>query len=313
MKTLRFRSSFAAIIASAAVLLVPTESHAIFGWFGCNSCGTTAMRPVTPVMAPTFAPAACPQTVNYMPQTAYRTVVQRVPVTTFQPVSTCDPCGNRVTAMRPIVTMQTQTQVVPYTTFRPVVMPMSTGCCGAQPATTFSPVGFSTPATMTMPAASSGCSSCSAGTTTVSPSYASPTYSTPVPSPAVPSYSQPAYASPSNGQPSYSSPANTAPSLNTAPASNGSAAPRTFRDEGGVTEPESRLRPIPDTSEQHHEPANRNTNSIFTPRLLDTEDRTTYQPRRYNVIPVADEQPGPVDYDVPGPVADDYGWRAARR
>jgi hypothetical protein len=73
------------------------------------------------------------------------------------------------------------------------------------------------------------------------------------------------------------------------------------------------LRPIPDTSEQNSEPANRNTNSIFKPRLLDTEDRTTYQPRRYQVIPVADEQPGPVDYEVPGPVADDYGWRAARR
>jgi hypothetical protein len=78
--------------------------------------------------------------------------------------------------------------------------------------------------------------------------------------------------------------------------------PQTFQqDDRGVTEGESRLRPIPD--DEQAQPSNKKTNSPLTPRLLDDNDRTTYRPLKYDVIPVsaADEAD-----------AND-GWRPARR
>ena len=68
------------------------------------------------------------------PQTCYRTVYQPVPVTCCQPLATCDPCGNQVLTMRPVVTYRMQAQVVPYTANQPMYgsvpsyAPVSGGC-----------------------------------------------------------------------------------------------------------------------------------------------------------------------------------------
>src|ERR1700685_2616328 len=88
-------------LASFATCLVlaagPATCQAqLFG--GC--CNRAA--PVT-TYRPLFAPVA-PQTVSYMPYTAYRTVYANMPVTAYQPVAACGPCGTPTTVMRPVTT-----------------------------------------------------------------------------------------------------------------------------------------------------------------------------------------------------------------
>ena len=308
MNAYTVRRVVAACAVAGSFLLVPAESQAIFHWFGGGGCcgggGTTAYRPYTATYAPYVAayPAApscntcyspapacntcyspapacntcspCQQTCNYVPQTCYRTVYQQVPVTACQPVSGCDSCGNQVTAMRPVVTYQTQARLVPYTTYRQVYTPTvsyapapvscATGNCGR-----------------------SNCSTC--GTTSSTPAYTNP----------APNY---APAPITQGVPG-SAPPSLAPPL-TPPAAE-TQVPQTFRDDSGVTDPESRLRVTPEASHQNSfESSNRSTNSTLTPRLLNSDDRTTYRPmkRSVTVIPVAAEE------DV-----DNDGWRAARR
>jgi hypothetical protein len=100
-------------------------------------------------------------------------------------------------------------------------------------------------------------------------------------------------------------PGSNVPSLANPPASApAAAAPQTFEKENSsVTEPESRLKPIPDEStHRQDELMNRNTNSTLQPRLLDT-DRTTYRELKHTtIIPVSAQEA--VDHD---------GWRAARK
>ena len=105
----------------------------------CSTCSTcpTGNR-LTTGFAPTQAannafnlqPGQCMKTcqqtcsrtvVNYVPYTAYRTAYKQVPVTTYKPQTTSDPCtGCTVTCMRPCTTYTYQCQQVPYTTYRPV-------------------------------------------------------------------------------------------------------------------------------------------------------------------------------------------------
>jgi hypothetical protein len=312
MNAYMVRHVMAACAVAGSMLMVPSESKAIFHWFGgCNSCGTTANRPVAAAYAPYAAPVVanyspcntcspCAQTCNYVPQTCYRTVYQQVPVTAYQPVSTCGPCGNQVTAMRPVITYQTQARLVPYTTYSPVYTPTvgyapaATGCatgnCGSS-------VSYAAPM-----APSSGCSSC--GTSGAAPAYSSPVYSQPSATyQSTPSYqSAPSYqAAPTTqlGVPGSSVPSLPQSQNVPAPAENRS----TFGNDGGVTEqPESRLRPIPDSSKQYDESSNKSTNSTLNPRLLQSDDRTTYRPTKSSVIPVSAE----------AAVATE-GWRPARR
>lgn len=290
-----------------AMATVPAESLAIFHGSGCNSCGrgTTAYRPITPTYAPmavaqpmAMGCSSCAQTCNYMPQTCYRTVYQQVPVTSFQPVAACGPCGNQVTAMRPVVTYQMQARLVPYTTYRPVFSPM-----GYAPAAVACPTGgcgstVSYGAALPTVSTATGCSSCSAA---VVPSYENATYSSPTYSTPSPSYSPspaPSYTpAPATGS---SSGAVQTPTPTLAPTE--PARPQTFmNDEHGATEVESRLHPIPDKEQQ--QPGNKKTNSTLSPRLLDSQDRTTYRPLKYDVIPVSAAE-----------LTDgNDGWRPARR
>jgi hypothetical protein len=117
----------------------------------CESCTVTCQR----------------QVVNYVPQTSYRTNWVQVPVTSYKPVATTDPCsGCTVTCMRPCTTYRWQAQRVPYTSYRPVYstvtvqrplnamlsgttgMPATAGCatCGVPAAPTAAPTaGVLTP------------------------------------------------------------------------------------------------------------------------------------------------------------------------
>jgi hypothetical protein len=155
-----------AVACSGLVLALPAESQAC--WF------TSCFRP---------APAACPapvapvQQVNYVPQTCYRTVCNSVPVTSYRPITTTDPCtGCPVTSLSPVTTYVQRPVVVPYTTYRPVVttvmMPIAPACptCSAcaAPATS-----YYAPAAVAAPAPSCGCGAPALTNATVAPALAS--------------------------------------------------------------------------------------------------------------------------------------------
>lgn len=131
---IRSKSQLAAILLSASTVFcaAPRESQAIFHWFrGCgNWCGQ-----------PTYANYGCyscaPQPVQaqYVPQTCYRTQYVSVPVTSYRPVTSCDPCtGCAQTCMRPVTTYMYQARLVPYTSYRIVYSnpcnTCPTGACG---------------------------------------------------------------------------------------------------------------------------------------------------------------------------------------
>ena len=110
------RSTLALGGALLALAAQPAQTQAFFhDWCGgCSWCGgRTTYRPFYAGYAPYAAgygcgscnpcptacnscPTACnpcaQQVCNYMPQTCYRTVYSQVPVTAYQPVTTCDPC-----------------------------------------------------------------------------------------------------------------------------------------------------------------------------------------------------------------------------
>lgn len=152
----------------------PTASCAPTGY---GSCATTAC---SSTCAPTGA-MALQQTVGYVPQTVYRTVYRQVPVTSYLPVSSCDPCGQAVTAYRPVTTYVPQAQRVAMTTYRAVptiaykpVIACTSGCatvCGASPCAGGACGGAT--AGYYSPAGSSSCSSCTPTYTPSSPSLSS--------------------------------------------------------------------------------------------------------------------------------------------
>ena len=110
----------------------PVAMTAAYGSADLGSC-TTCYKPQ--------------QCCRYVPQTCYRTVYNNVPVTTYRPVSSCDPCtGCVTTCMKPCTTYQRQAQSVPYTTYRMV--------CETR----------YTPVTSCAPACSTGCDMCSCPT-----------------------------------------------------------------------------------------------------------------------------------------------------
>lgn len=288
---------------AVATLSVPSESKAIFHWFG-GCCGWGAGRT-------TFMPTCNPcgvQTAQYVPQTAYRQEVINVPVTTYRPTTSCDPCtGMPVTVMRPVTALQQQVRMVPYTTYRIVYtqQPVATApaattyypttvgsscCTPSGAATTYSaPMSYSAPAGYTAPS------------TSVAPS--SPTYTTPGPSST--------YA-PSNGTSSYSgtttSPSTSAPSLpsgsypqqyeSARPGNSGSTQPQqqTYDPQQyesarpGIEDDQQQnshpLSPIPDeeTDNGSTQPYNGNRNGgqtgpTSTPRIISPLDsRTTAHP-----------------------------------
>jgi hypothetical protein len=293
-RTIMLRIKTAAVVLATGVSVLlgaPAESQAFFNWFGhhnrttyrpvvvaqpviaaptaCNSC-QTVQRPCQP---------ACTQTVQYVPQTCYRTVRVNTPVTTYRPVTSCDPCtGCPRTTMMPVTTMVQQCRRVPYTTYRPVAQqvcrPVS-ACSGACP----------TP-----------CNSCNTVASYQPMSYSQPTGSC------------------CNGSPSPAPAQMMAPSLSPTQAvpqpdlpAQGQT-PQTFRKpvEETSMEADSKLQEIPKSGGD----AQPYSSGLFkSPRLLDPQDRTTRldTPRAYVQTAV---------YTVPidrQEQLDAQGWRAAGR
>ena len=124
---------------------------------GCNTCATPVQQ----------------TTVNYVPQTAYRSSWARVPVTYYRPVATVNPTtGCPTNATQACTTYQWQVRRVPVTVMRPVYN--ATSCCPTTAA-------YQTTAVAAPQTISPGCSSCSSGyAATGSPQY----LSTPVAAPA---------------------------------------------------------------------------------------------------------------------------------
>ena len=123
-------------VAHFALLADQAQGGPLLDWLRGRRCrratvpflsGQTAVAPASTCgLQPGQCMTTCQQTcsrvvVNYVPCTAYRTCYKRVPVTTYRPVTTSDPCtGCTVTCMKPCTTYTYQLQRVPYTTYRPV-------------------------------------------------------------------------------------------------------------------------------------------------------------------------------------------------
>lgn len=84
-----------------------------------------AATPIAPTTTVTYAPAA--QTCYYAPETRYRWVYGRMPVTSYRPVNVVDPCTGAVTTTYQPVTRLTLLPWLhrePYTTYRLVCTPV---------------------------------------------------------------------------------------------------------------------------------------------------------------------------------------------
>lgn len=158
--------------AMAVVALMSTASQAglcdtLFGW--CGLCSKSQQQQVAymPPVAPACGP--CAPNVTYVPQTAYRTVYRRVPVTTYRPIAVTDACtGCATTALRPVVTYRRQPQLIPYRSYRLVYSnPVRSACnpCATCPSPCATGVCGS--------ASSSGCTSCANGGPTPAQTYES--------------------------------------------------------------------------------------------------------------------------------------------
>jgi hypothetical protein len=157
---------------AGAFLASPSESKAIFHWFGSGCCGggqtTASYAPTTAYYAPTtayyapttayYAPACntcTPQVASYVPQTSYRTQYVNVPVTAYRPVVASDACtGCPVTVMRPVTSYVRQVQMVPYTSYRVVYSPVTSGCCTTS---YYAPAAYAPAAACCAPAAPACC------------------------------------------------------------------------------------------------------------------------------------------------------------
>ncbi len=194
-------------VACAALTLGaarPAQACCLCHLFG--GCGCAAPAP-----AATCAP---PYQVNYVPQTCYRTMYSSVPVTSYRPVTSSDPCtGCPVTSYMPVTSYVQKPVVVPYTTYRPVYTAAyapacgcstcgcsacGTGACGAATATYYAPAAPSCGcaaaaapvATYYAPAAPScGCGAAAAAPTATyyAPAAPAATYYAPAAAPAAPS------------------------------------------------------------------------------------------------------------------------------
>jgi hypothetical protein len=103
----------------AAALPVQAQACWLFNCFGHHS-RTTFYAPAA-VAAPACN-TCVPQTVSYVPQTAYRPLLTTTPVVAMRPVTATDPCtGCPTTVMQPTTSYVQRAVMMPYTTYRPVV------------------------------------------------------------------------------------------------------------------------------------------------------------------------------------------------
>ena len=188
------------VVPQIALLLLPQDASACRLWDRLfrRRAATTAYSPAA---CNTCSDGSyCEQTVvQYVPQVAYRTVWQPVPVTTYKRTVSCNPMtGLPIECTKPCTTYSYQARRVPYTTYRPVYGKVPV--CNTASTTAYQPISNCAATTAYVPPAP--CNSCApnalAGTTT--PYYSTPSYTSP-------GYQQPGYSNPySNGQPTPATP-----------------------------------------------------------------------------------------------------------
>jgi hypothetical protein len=284
-----------AVVGLTFMSLGASPAHAFHHWFKKGCCGaapaTAYYAPVAPAPCATCAPA-CPQVVNYMPQTCYRTVYVNTPVVAYQPVTSCNPCnGCPTTVMRPVTTYVTQAQVVPYTSYRPVVANYAPACnsCAAAPAVTaaYAPAMVAPAPVAPAPAPAPCCQASYTPPAVGAPAVVRSMIQQPMPSVSAPMQAAPQY------QPS--APAGSAP-IQSAPNP-------TFRDQPSNGAPESRV-VDPQSS--------MSPSSLGAPRALDSEDqdRTTYRPVGQTLAAKTVSTTSSISSTTH--LTDDSGWRSSR-
>jgi hypothetical protein len=275
------------LLGLALVAIPATPSQAFFGHCCKKQPTTTFYAPVaTPVMAAPACPT--PTIVNYMPQTAFRSVIVNRPVVTMVPQSGCDACGRPTTVMRPVTTFVAQQQLVPYTTFRPVAMPVAQPCCGAAPVT----VGFA-PAVTTMPVAAPAPACCGASATPVPTlsNFAPATVVAPAPAPAAPCCGS-AAATPTPSLSNFAPATTTTVIPSTAPSTTftPSTVPSTTVPSGTPGSTLQSLQPTPDPSLNaaplQTAPSTTTPNSTFAPSTT-TPSNGEPQPQSRILLPPA--------------------------
>jgi hypothetical protein len=293
------RAGLAACVTTL-FLALPAESQAIFQWLsnccGGNSTPTYGAAPLYQAAPadPCCTPPQVTQSVNYVPQTCYRTQYVNVPVTTYRPVVGRDPCsGCPVTCMRPATTYVQQARLIPYTTYR---MVLSNPCCGATTGFTarYSGVTYA-------PAASCGGSAAPVaypGPAASTPYYGGTTSSTITSSSSDAASAQPTLAAPPAG------------------------GRRTFgEDPGSMQNIQKPIQKIEEPKTKSDGESNGETGSdpakasgtggVLSPRLFQPNDRTTSYPiLRAGTRPVSYRETGP-PAGQPSPAAD--GWRPSTR
>lgn len=304
LRTTACRSVFTAVVGATALLAVPAESHAIFQWLSRCCGGSTPTYGAAPLYGaaapadPCCAPPQVSQTVNYVPQTCYRTQYVTVPVTTYRPVTGRDPCtGCPVTCMRPATSYVQQARLVPYTTYRVV---LSNPCCGATTAAYAS--SYAAPGNY---APAAGCSGCSGAAAPMA--YGAPGYSS--------TLGTPYYGGATSGtivSSTTTDPASMQPTLATPPA--GSSGSSTFVSP--KQKAEKPIQPADENGDGDDKTSGSSkasgTGSTLSPRLFQPNDRTTSYPiLRAGTRPVVYREPAPVPTQKPA--IDDGGWRPSTR
>ncbi len=218
----------------------------LFNCFKRNPTPVTSYYPATTTYSPQASTPSCggncgagycEQTVlRYVPQVAYRTVWQPVPVTTYRRTVSCNPStGLPITCTQPCTTYTYQVRRVPYTTFRPTYT--------TEPVTTTAPAATVAPTTIAPANPGCGCNSAPSGwstATSVQPYYSAPA-ATASPSYGVPSTPAPGYPATESPAPGYTAPGYASPS-SPSPVGGGSAGEATPWEP--VT-PESSAAPVP--------------------------------------------------------------------
>jgi hypothetical protein len=176
-------------IVSAVLALTMSVSVCVADGFGCSSCGATAVAApaYTTYMAPTYTTYMAP-TYAYMPTPVYRATYRPVYATAYQPVyqsvGGCSTCASYAqTTYRPVFGGWSYTaRMVPYVTYQPdYTTPVASvayyGCSTCPTCTSecssCSSCSSGSCGTVSYGAPSSGCASCAAQTTVVSPAPAS--------------------------------------------------------------------------------------------------------------------------------------------
>ena len=167
-----FRVLAVACVVALAVAMMPAVSMAQ----GCASCAA----PVA--VAPTYTSYYAPT--SYMPGVVYRAMYSPTVTTAYMPVAQpavayAPVTSYAVSTYRPLFSWNYRTRLVPYTTYQPVytaapvvASPVCSTCVGYSPCN--SCVGYDSCSsgacgTVSYVAPASGCSSCTAAPTTVTP------------------------------------------------------------------------------------------------------------------------------------------------